>query len=265
MEVSKINLSSSAPQDSSGEEVQKKVFDTEEVEALNIKFSDSSPEKVMEWTLENLHPRVALATSFQAQGVVLIDLIMKIRKDARIFTLDTGRLNQETYDVMDAIRDKYDTKIEVLFPDKNETEVMVMNHGINLFYKGKSNRFLCCDIRKVRPLHRYLKSFDGWITSIRKDQTDNRATASKFEIDELHGGILKVNPIVNWSSRQVWDYIKINNVPYNKLHDMGYPSIGCAPCTRAINPGEDERAGRWWWETDSDKECGLHIKHDLNK
>ncbi len=240
------------------------MFNANDVEELNLKFANSSPEEIMEWTLENLHPRVALATSFQAQGVVLIDLIMKISNDARIFTLDTGRLNQETYDVVDAIRGHYNIKIEILFPDKHETEAMVMKHGINLFYKGENNRFLCCDIRKVRPLHRYLESLDGWITSIRRDQTKNRAAASRFEIDELHRGILKVNPLVNWSSRQVWDYIKKNKVPYNKLHDMGYPSIGCAPCTRAIKPGEDERAGRWWWETDSDKECGLHIKHDLN-
>ncbi len=196
--------------------------------------------------------------------MVLIDMLMAINREARVFTLDTGRLNQETYDVMDAVRKRYGTKVEVVFPDKAEVEKMVLEHGVNLFYKGKQNRFLCCDIRKVRPLRRYLSNLDGWITSIRRSQTESRAEAMKFEIDEINGGILKVNPLVDWTDEQVWDYIKEHKVPYNKLHDMGYPSIGCAPCTRAVKPGEDPRAGRWWWENDSDKECGLHLNHEVS-
>lgn len=236
----------------------------EEVRKLNLEFADKSAQDVLVWALDNLHPGIALASSFQAQGVVAIDMLMNINREARVFTLDTGRLNQETYDVMDAVRKRYGTKIEVIFPDKNEVEEMVRERGVNLFYKGKENRLLCCDIRKVRPLNRYLAHLDGWITSIRRDQTENRSGASKFEIDELHGGILKVNPLVDWTSEQVWDYINKYKVPYNKLHDMGYPSIGCEPCTRAVKPGEDPRAGRWWWESDSDKECGLHFDHDGN-
>lgn len=241
----------------------KKRFTAEQVLELNLKFENSSAQEILEWATY-LHPRIALATSFQAQGVVLIDMFLKINKKARIFTLDTGRLNEETYEVMDTIRTKYGANIEIIFPDKNEVEEMVTTHGPNLFYKSKDKRFLCCDIRKVRPLDNYLPNLDGWITSIRKDQTENRAEAKKFEFDELHGGLLKINPLVDWSSKQVWDYIKEHNVPYNKLHDIGYPSIGCAPCTRAVKDGEDPRAGRWWWESDSDKECGLHINHNLN-
>jgi len=233
------------------------------VEELNLKFENSSAQEVLEWATF-LHPRVALASSFQAQGVVLIDMFMKINEEARVFTLDTGRLNEETYEVMDAIRGKYEAKIEIIFPDKNEVEEMVRIHGPNLFYKGKDNRFLCCDIRKVRPLKNYLPTLDGWITSIRRDQTENRAGSRKFEIDELHGGILKINPLVDWTSKEIWEYIKEHKVPYNKLHDMGYPSIGCAPCTRAVKDGEDPRAGRWWWENDSDRECGLHVNHNIN-
>jgi len=240
-----------------------KRFTAEQVLELNLKFENSSAQEILEWATY-LHPRIALATSFQAQGVVLIDMFLKINKKARIFTLDTGRLNEETYEVMDAIRTKYGAKIEIVFPDKNEVEEMVTTHGPNLFYKSKDKRFLCCDIRKVRPLDNYLPNLDGWITSIRKDQTENRAEAKKFEFDELHGGLLKINPLVDWSSKQVWDYIKEHKVPYNKLHDIGYPSIGCAPCTRAVKDGEDPRAGRWWWESDSDKECGLHLNHNLN-
>lgn len=241
----------------------KKRFTSEQVEELNRKFEDATAHEILEWATY-LHPRIALATSFQAQGVVLIDMMMKINKKARIFTLDTGRLNEETYQVMDAIKSKYGATIDIIFPNKNEVEEMVHAHGPNLFYKGKDNRLLCCDIRKVRPLREYLPNLDGWITSIRKDQTDSRADAGKFELDELHGGILKINPLVDWSSKQVWEYIKEHKVPYNKLHDLGYPSIGCAPCTRAVKDGEDPRAGRWWWENDSDKECGLHFNHTVN-
>ena len=240
----------------------KREFSPEEVRELNREFETRTAEEVLEWAIGNLHPRVALASSFQAQGMVLIDMLLTINRDARIFSLDTGRLNQETYDVMDEVRKRYGAAIEVVFPDTAEVEEMVLERGVNLFYHGKENRILCCEIRKVRPLKRYLANMDGWITSIRRDQLETRADSKKFEIDELNGGILKINPLVDWTSKQVWDYIKERKVPYNKLHDMGYPSIGCAPCTRAVKPGEDERAGRWWWENDSDKECGLHFDHN---
>lgn len=237
-------------------------FSEEDVKNLNREFERSSPEDILAWVSGNLGRSVALATSFQVQGMVLVDMFAKTDPEARIFTLDTGRLHSHTYDVMDRTREKYNVNIEVLFPDKSEVEEMVSSRGVNLFYKNVENRRLCCQVRKTNPLNGYLKTLDAWITSIRADQTEQRAESSKFEIDYLHGRMLKINPIVDWTIDQVWDYVRKNDVPYNKLHDMGYPSIGCAPCTRAVEKGEDPRAGRWWWEQDSDKECGIHFGHE---
>ena len=234
------------------------------IKELNEEYSNKSPEEVIKWTLDNLHPGVALASSFGAEDVVVIDMLAKISPDARIFTLDTGRLNQETYDLMDDIRNRYKMNIEVMFPNQDEVQEMVRTNGVNLFYRSRENRKLCCGIRKVHPLTNMLSTLEGWITGIRADQTQNRSDSSKFEIDGQFGGILKVNPIIDWTWEMVWDYIKANKVPYNKLHDKGYPSIGCEPCTRPIKPGEDLRAGRWWWENESDKECGLHMDHSTS-
>ena len=237
-------------------------YDAKQVEDLNNEFQDKSPKDVLRWALDNVHPNIALASSFGAEDVVVIDMLMKIDPKARVFTLDTGRLNQETYNVMDEVKAKYKTILEIMFPDTVETQNMVREHGMNLFYKGQENRKMCCGIRKVQPLKKMLATLDGWITGIRADQTQNRGDAAIFEVDNVFGGILKVNPIINWSWDETWDYIKANDVPFNKLHDQGYPSIGCEPCTRAIKEGEDLRAGRWWWENESDKECGLHMDHE---
>ncbi len=237
-------------------------FSEEDVKNLNREFERSSPEGILAWASGNLGRSVALATSFQVQGMVVLDMFAKADPEARIFTLDTGRLHSHTYDVMDRTREKYNINIEVLFPDTTEVEEMVGSRGVNLFYKSVENRRLCCQVRKTNPLSGYLKTLDAWITSIRADQTEQRAESSKFEIDYLHGRMLKINPILDWTIDQVWDYVRKNDVPYNKLHDMGYPSIGCAPCTRAVEEGEDPRAGRWWWEQGSDKECGIHFSHE---
>ena len=234
-------------------------FTAEQIQQLNEKLK--TPQEVLRWALDDLHPRIAMASSFGAEDAAVIDMIMKINPKARIFTLDTGRLNQETYDVMDEIRNKYNTNIEVMFPDHNEVEQMVRVNGMNLFYHSIGNRKLCCGIRKVHPLNRMLSTLDGWITGLRADQTEVRSNATKIEIDSQHNDIIKVNPILEWTWEQTWDYIKKNNVPYNKLHDKGFPSIGCEPCTRAIKPGEPLRAGRWWWESDTQKECGLHADY----
>ena len=234
-------------------------FTAEKVQQLNKDLK--TPYEVLKWSLDTLHPRIAMASSFGAEDVVVIDMLMKINPKARIFTLDTGRLNQETYDVMDKIREKYDIDIEVMFPDQNEVEQMVRVNGLNLFYHSVGNRKLCCGIRKVHPLNRMLSTLDGWITGLRADQTEVRSNANKIELDEQHNGIIKINPIIEWTWEQTWDYIKKNNLQYNKLHDLGFPSIGCEPCTRAIKSGESLRAGRWWWESDSQKECGLHADH----
>jgi phosphoadenosine phosphosulfate reductase len=216
--------------------------------------------EILEWALEKFSPRIALACSFQAEGSVLIDMMHRVRgSDFRIFSIDTGRLNQETYDCMDAIRTRYGVRVEFYFPDAIRMQAMVREHGLNLFYKTVELRQFCCGIRKVEPLKRALKDLSAWITGLRCDQTMTRAATQKVELDKDHGAIVKINPLADWSHDQVWDYIRQNDVPYNRLYDQGYSSIGCAPCTRAVKRVEDLRAGRWWWENSESKECGLHI------
>jgi phosphoadenosine phosphosulfate reductase len=222
-------------------------------------FEAKNANDILSWSLEQFSPKIAFASSFGAEDVVLIDLMVKANKNnTRVFTLDTGRLNPETYDVMDQIKKKYQISIETLFPDYLEVEKMVYEKGINLMYQSIPNRKLCCEVRKIQPLKRILGTLDAWITGLRRDQTFTRANAKKVEIDSANHGVIKINPLADWTNDMVWDYIKKNDVPYNKLHDIGYPSIGCAPCTRAISPEDDLRSGRWWWENDLHKECGLH-------
>lgn len=230
-----------------------------DIENLSRLFEKSTPQEVLEWGLKELHPRIALAWS-GAEDVAVVDMMVKINPSARIFTLDTGRLNPETYDLIDRVRKRYGISIDVLFPDAEKTQEMVRNRGVNLFYHSVENRMLCCDIRKVRPLRRMLSTLEGWITGLRRDQATTRVSLKKIEIDETFGGIIKLNPLAEWTHEKVWDYIRENDVPYNELHDKGYPSIGCAPCTRSVKAGEDLRAGRWWWEALTSKECGLHVK-----
>ena len=230
-----------------------------QIKKIAEEMEDKSAMEVLKWAINTYAPKIALASSFGAEDVILIDMMVKINKEkAKIFTLDTGRLNQETYDVMDAIRKKYDIQIEVYFPEQRETEEMVKIKGMNLMYESVENRKLCCEIRKVHPLNRALSKLDGWITGLRREQAITRANIYKLEIDSSHGNIAKINPLADWTNEMIWDYIHKNNVPYNKLHDTGYPSIGCEPCTRAVHRGEDPRAGRWWWENATQKECGLH-------
>lgn len=231
-----------------------------QLEKLADEFENKSAQEVLKWALDTFGTRIALASSFGAEDVAVIDMMVKVDKNrTRVFTLETGRLNQETYDVMDAIRARYGIQIEAFFPDQKEVEDMIRSKGMNLMYESVENRKLCCEIRKVHSLNRALSNLDGWITGLRKDQVATRSTTKKIEIDAVHGGILKLNPIADWSSDMVWDYIRKNNIPYNALHDKGFPSIGCEPCTRAVQPGEDPRAGRWWWENAAAKECGLHF------
>jgi len=223
-------------------------------------FENLTTMDIVTWALERYGPRIALACSFQAEESVLIDLMYRVHgADFRVFTLDTGRLNQETYDCMDAIRERYGIQIEVFFPHSEGVEKMVRENGSNLFYNSVELRKLCCGVRKVEPLKRALKGLDAWMTGLRREQTVTRADVHRIELDEDHGNIIKINPLVDWSYDDVWDYIGRNSVPYNRLHKKGYPSIGCAPCTRAVKPGEDLRAGRWWWENPDAKECGLHV------
>ena len=234
----------------------KKLSDPE-VSSLNEKFAKAAPREVLEWALGTFSDRIALAWS-GAEDVAVVDMMHRIDPKCRVFTLDTGRLNPETHDVMQAVRKKYGIDLEILFPDREEVEKMVREKGVNLFYDSLDNRKKCCGVRKVAPLNRILGSLDGWITGLRRSQGVTRGAVKKIERDDDHGGIVKVNPLADWTTEQTFDYIRENDVPKNALHDRGYPSIGCAPCTRAVKPGEDERAGRWWWEQPDQKECGLH-------
>lgn len=219
--------------------------------------SESTPEEVLKWAWRTYGESAVFTSSFGAEDMVIMDMLSKTGAKISVATLDTGRLPEETYRVMEEASSKYGIQIMTYFPDYAQVEGMVRENGMNLFYRSAENRKLCCRIRKVDPLNRLLKDRKAWITGLRADQTPNRRNSRTVELDEQRG-IVKINPILNWSSEDVWNYIRENGVPYNELHDKGFPSIGCEPCTRAIKPGEDERAGRWWWESDN-KECGLHV------
>ena len=205
-------------------------FTQEELDKVNKTLSTS--EDCLKWAFDNLHPKLAKASSFGAEDSAIIDMMFKINTDARLFTLETGRLPQATFDVIEEVQKHYNTKIEILLPDTKEVEKMVNEKGLDCFYDSIENRKLCCAIRKVHPMNKMLKTLDGWITGLRNDQNQNRSTAKMLEIDEMHDNIVKVNPLINWTYEQTWDYVKTNNCPYNKLLDEGYPSIGCEPCTR---------------------------------
>jgi phosphoadenosine phosphosulfate reductase len=199
------------------------------------------------------------ANSLGAEDMVLTDLILKHKLPIQIFSLDTGRLPPETYDLMGAVEKHYKTQLTVFFPRADDVELYVRNQGINGFYESVTLRKACCAIRKVEPLKRALAGKRAWITGMRAEQAATRGNLAEQEYDEGNG-LEKFNPLASWSDKEVWTYLKENGVPYNALHDQFYPSIGCAPCTRAISPGEDIRAGRWWWENPESKECGLHVK-----
>lgn len=220
-------------------------------------FEPRDAEEILRWAIRRFGERIALASSFGAEDCVIIDMASTVNH-LEVFSLDTGRLPQETYDVMDAIRERYGIRIELYYPDTAAVEAMAGEHGPNLFYRSVELRKLCCQVRKVEPLNRALADRDAWITGLRRDQEPSRQRTPKVQVDWSHGGRIKVNPLADWTWDQVWTYIREHDVPYNRLHDRGYPSIGCAPCTRAVATGEDLRAGRWWWERDVAKECGLH-------
>ncbi len=229
----------------------------DEIRHLN---ENGDPLEVLKWGIERFHPNIALAFSGQAEDVVILDMLSKIVETPRVFVIDTGRLHQETYDLLEEIRNKYVLDLRIYFPDYNEIEGMVNNYGINLFYKSVEYRKLCCNLRKVSPLRRALSGLSAWITGLRKEQNFTRERVNRVEIDEINGGIIKLNPLADWTWDQVWGYVKENNLPYNKLYDKGYKSIGCQPCTRPVKPWEHPRAGRWWWEKSGDRECGLHFR-----
>lgn len=207
---------------------------------------------------------VTFANSLGAEDMVLTDLIAQFQPEITMFSLDTGRLPQETYDLMQAVRERYAAPLIVYFPESASVETLVSKIGVNGFYDSVENRKACCFVRKVEPLKRALKGQRAWITGMRRDQAVTRGTleVSSYDTDQ---GLHKFNPLLDWTNAEVWEYIKQHDVPYNKLHDRFYPSIGCAPCTRNVTPGEDIRSGRWWWENPENKECGLHISHTLQR
>ncbi|WP_417325722.1 phosphoadenylyl-sulfate reductase [Halarcobacter sp.] len=230
-----------------------------DINDLNQKFQNSTAQEITEYFIKEYGQDAALSSSLGAEDQVLTDMVLKVDKSANIFTLDTGRLHPETYDVMDATNLKYGVKLNVFFPLNEKVEELYQKQGINGHFESIENRKNCCNIRKMEPLRRALKPLKVWITGLRAAQSVTRTDMPVVEYDE-NFEVIKVNPLINWSEEDVWDYIKQNNVPYNKLHEQGFPSIGCAPCTRAIKDGEDIRAGRWWWENPEHKECGLHAK-----
>jgi len=218
------------------------------------------PQEILTWAIKNFRPKLALACSFGApEGLVLLDMMHRIDPASRVFVLDTGRLPQATHDLVDRVRERYDVRVEGILPRAEDVQEMVRERGMNLFYESVENRQLCCRIRKVEPLNRYLATLDAWVSGLRRDQGVTRTETPKVEIDRAHGGIVKVNPIADWSSEDVWSYVAAHNVPTNRLHREGYPSVGCDPCSRAVAPGEDPRSGRWWWEQADTRECGIHV------
>ncbi|WP_345970141.1 phosphoadenylyl-sulfate reductase [Sulfurimonas sp. HSL1-6] len=231
----------------------------ENIETLNRRLAGKTANEVLAYFAQQYGGRIALASSFGAEDQVLTHLLQPHRERVRVFTIDTGRLPYETYDVMDRTNQKYGMNIDVYFPDPSDVEALYKAQGINGFYDSVENRRRCCHARKIAPLKRALRGVEVWITGLRREQSPTRESMRLVEHDEANG-LLKLNPLIEWSEAEVWEHLHANGVPYNRLHDHGYPSIGCAPCTRAVVPGDDIRSGRWWWESPEHKECGLHRK-----
>ena len=234
------------------------LLDEFEAGQLAVELDDATPQEVIAYALERWGSQVAICTSFQAEGMAILDMAWRLDNDVRIFTVDTGRMHQETYDVMEEVRQRYGIQVEVYFPDAKQVENMVRRFGPNLFQRSVEARLLCCNVRKVEPIRGVLEGLDAWITGLRRDQWASRANIRKIEIDHDHGGLAKINPLADWTLEEVKEYNQAHAVPEHPLYAKGYTSIGCAPCTRTTSPGEDPRAGRWWWEKNAPKECGIH-------
>jgi phosphoadenosine phosphosulfate reductase len=224
-------------------------------------FESKSAQEILQWAISKYGKKAGLASSFGMEDMILIDLLSKLEGEVTIFTLDTGRLHEETYEVMERARSKYGIFITAYFPDKADIEILQKSKGFFSFRESIENRKECCTIRKIDPLNRALANLDAWITGLRRDQGLTRVDVEKVAEDENHNAMIKINPIADWSLSMMAEYIKANDVPINALHKKNYPSIGCAPCTRSVDKGEDIRSGRWWWENAEHKECGLHPKN----
>lgn len=222
------------------------------------KTASFSPQQLLRWSAKTFPEALLLASSFSKEDMVILDMISQEKLPIPIITLDTGRLPEETYALMDEVRERYHIPIISSFPNREEVEKLTREKGFFSFKKSVENRKECCHLRKVEPLQRALQGKKAWITGIRREQSAAREVAEKLELDKANGNILKINPLVDWTDQQVEEYIKSHHVPINKLYALGYASIGCAPCTRAIQAGDDPRSGRWWWEQPEGKECGIH-------
>lgn len=223
----------------------------------SLRTKTNAVRELLQMIAEKFSP-ATLANSLGAEDMILTDIIMKEKLPIEIFSLDTGRLPTETYDLMQRLRRHYGLKLRLYYPRHDLIEAFTRTAGINGFYESVELRKACCNARKVEPLQRALKDRRAWITGLRSEQSEGRAAISVQQFDATNG-LEKFNPLANWTEREVWAYIRMNDVPYNRLHDKGYPSIGCAPCTRAVEAGEHIRAGRWWWENPDSRECGLHV------
>jgi adenylyl-sulfate kinase len=215
--------------------------------------------EVLLWAIDTYGDAFAIATSFQKEGMVSVDIASRLSSSVRVFTLDTGRLPDETYKMMETVRQRYGIQVEVVFPDRAEVENLVTIHGPNLFYESVPGRERCCEVRKVRPLERKLQTLKAWAVGLRREQSETRSSVRKAERVD---GRVKLSPLADWTSADVEAYLERHHVPVHPLYARGYTSIGCAPCTRAVKAGESERAGRWWWEEDAKKECGIHFGPD---
>ncbi len=231
-----------------------------EIDRLNADYAGRPPQELLRYVMERCGDRVVLSSSLSIEDQTLTDMMLEINPQARIFTLDTGRLFPETYQLIDKTNLRYGIKLEVFCPQTEALQQMVRDNGINLFYENIEKRHLCCQVRKLEPLSRAFRTLDAWVCGLRRAQSVTRSEMRLVEWDDAHG-LLKVNPLIEWSEAQVWEYVRSRHVPYNQLHDKGYPSIGCEPCTRPVKPGDDIRSGRWWWEDPQHRECGLHAKH----
>jgi phosphoadenosine phosphosulfate reductase len=248
------------------------LIDELEAGELSVELEGEEPEVAIAWALERFAPRIGISTAFQLDGIAVLDMAYRIDPAVQVFSADTGKLPPETHELIAALRDFYPgLNLTLLHPDPVYVEKMIDRHGEQLYYDSVEKRMLCCNVRKVMPLTRHLATLDAWITGLRRDQWATRTNIRKVEIDHDHGAIVKLNPLAEWTEEEVRDYVTERGLPQHPLYARGYTSIGCDPCTRAIEPGEASRAGRWWWEKNAPKECGIHcavetggLEHELH-
>ena len=248
------------------------LIDELEAGEVSVEFEGEEPWTVIEWAIERFAPRIAISTAFQIDGIAVLDMAYEVDPGIEVFSVDTGRLPEESYALIEQLRERYSgLNLTLLSPNAGHVERMVGKHGPNLFRNSVDERLLCCQVRKVLPLTKHLAGLDAWITGLRRDQWATRTNIRKVEIDHDHGAIVKLNPLAEWTEEEVWDYVRERELPVHPLYAQGYTSIGCAPCTRPIREGEAGRAGRWWWETNAPKECGIHcaietggLEHELH-